>query len=68
MTTQTKDRAGDRTLTPPRAVAFVEGEWGLKVSPSTIRRWVKRGVLSAEQGEHGRLFIKTAALRRVFGP
>lgn len=68
--TTNKDNSGrmEGTLSPPRAVAYIEREWGLRVAPSTIRRWAKSGAIAAKQGEHGRLYIRPAALRRVFGP
>jgi uncharacterized protein YjeT (DUF2065 family) len=45
------------TLSPAAAAAFVLEHWGVTVTPATLRRWVKKGALSA---------LTEAELRRAF--
>ena len=54
------------TLSPPQAARYIAREWGLKLDPGTVRRSVRKGVLPAEHGEHGRLYLRPADLHALF--
>jgi len=56
----------DDRLSPKQAAAYVEREWYLRVHPDTVRRWVTKGGLPAEQDPRGRVLIDPAELHAIF--
>jgi hypothetical protein len=56
----------DRRLSPREAAAYVESEWHLKVSPSTVRRWATKGAVPAQRTAAGRILIDPADLHAIF--
>ena len=49
----------DEPLSPAAAAQYVLEHWGLKITPGTLRRWVKRGAIER---------LSEAELQRAFTP
>lgn len=47
----------DTPLSPAEAAEYILEHWGLKITPGTLRRWVKRGAIEK---------LSEAELRRAF--
>lgn len=55
----------EKLLSPKQAAAYILGEWHLKVSPATVRRWVDDGAVQATMVGRRRL-IHPTALHAIF--
>lgn len=55
-------------LSVREAVEYVAREWGVRVSPETIRRWVRTDVLPAVATQSGHLRVSVEALHAAFEP
>jgi len=56
----------DQRLSPREAAAYIAREWHLKVSPSTVRRWIEKRAVPAQRTTAGRILIHPADLHAIF--